>query len=92
MKNWQIFQLSHILRQLPQFVKISLPPVQGVFYEGQFFEAYIFASNLIKSAKKSIVLIDNYIDESVLLLLSKQQIALKKQQLIIAFPHQSLFE
>jgi len=55
------------------FVKTALPPVQGVFFEGQIFDAYIFASNLIKHAKKSIVLIDNYIDESVLLLLSKRQ-------------------
>jgi len=61
------------------FVKTSLPPVQGIFYEGQIFEAYIFASNLIKSAKKSIVLIDNYIDESVLLLLSKRQIKVSAQ-------------
>jgi len=50
-----------------------LPPVQGVFFEGEIFDAYVFASDLIKSAKKSIVLIDNYIDESVLVLLSKRQ-------------------
>ncbi len=55
------------------FVKNALPPLQGIFFEGQIFDAYIFASNLIKSAKKSIILIDNYIDESVLLLLSKRQ-------------------
>jgi hypothetical protein len=55
------------------FVKTALPPVQGIFYEGQIFDAYIFASNLIKSAKKTIILIDNYIDESVLFLLSKRQ-------------------
>jgi hypothetical protein len=60
-------------KKIDFFVKTALPPVQGVFYEGQIFDAYIFASNLIKSAKKSIVLIDNYIDESVLLLLSKRQ-------------------
>ena len=45
---------------------------QGIFFDGQIFDAYIFASELIKSAKKSIILIDNYIDESVLLLLSKR--------------------
>ena len=55
------------------FVKTALPPVQGVFFEGQIFDAYIFASKLIKHAKKEIILIDNYIDESVLLLLSKRQ-------------------
>ena len=55
------------------FVKTSLPPVQGIFFEGEIFDAYIFASNLIKSAKKTIILIDNYVDESVLVLLSKRQ-------------------
>ena len=50
----------------------TLPPTQGVFFDGQIFDAYVFSANLIKSAKESIVLIDNYIDESVLLLLSKR--------------------
>jgi len=56
------------------FVKTSLPPLQGVFFEGEIFDAYLFISKLIKSAKKTIVLIDNYIDESVLKLLSKRQL------------------
>jgi len=60
-------------KQISFFVRTALPPVQGVFFEGQIFDAYVFASDLIKSAKKSIVLIDNYIDETVLLLLSKRQ-------------------
>ena len=51
----------------------SLKAKQGIFYDGQVFDAYVFISNLIKSAKKSIVLIDNYIDESVLTLLGKNQ-------------------
>ena len=55
------------------FVKSSLPPVQGIFFEGEIFDAYVFVINLIKSAKKTIVLIDNYIDESVLVLLSKRK-------------------
>ncbi|MCR4737812.1 MAG: DNA-binding protein, partial [Bacteroidales bacterium] len=55
------------------FVRTALPPVEGVFYEGQIFDAYTFASDLIKFAKESIVLIDNYIDESVLLMLSKRK-------------------
>ena len=50
----------------------NLPPNEGIFYDGQIFDAYTFVSQLIKSAKKSIVLIDNYIDESVLTLLSKR--------------------
>jgi len=49
-----------------------LPPKEGIFFDGQIFDAYTFASDLIKSAKKTIVLIDNYIDDSVLLLLSKR--------------------
>ena len=55
------------------FVRTSLPPVEGIFYDGQIFDAYAFASDLIKSAKKTLVLIDNYVDESVLLMLSKRQ-------------------
>ena len=55
------------------FVRTSLPPVEGVFYNGQIFDAYVFATDLIKSAKQSITLIDNYIDESVLLMLSKRK-------------------
>ena len=46
---------------------------QGIFYDGQMFDAYVFISDLIKSAKKEIVLIDNYIDESILILFSKNQ-------------------
>ena len=55
------------------FVRTSLSPVEGVFYDGQIFDAYVFATDLIRSAAKSLVLIDNYIDESVLLMLSKRQ-------------------
>ena len=54
------------------FVRTSLPPVEGIFFDGQIFDAYKFATDLIKSAKESIVLIDNYVDESVLLMLSKR--------------------
>ena len=55
------------------FVRTSLPPTEGVFHNGQIFDAYKFATDLIKSAKKSLVLIDNYVDESVLLMLSKRE-------------------
>lgn len=51
----------------------SIKPTQGIFYDGEVYDAYLFASNLIKSAKKNIVLIDNYLDESVLTMLSKRQ-------------------
>ena len=54
-------------------IKTNLPPNEGIFYNGQIFDAYLFVSDLIKSARESIVLIDNYIDESVLVLLSKRR-------------------
>ena len=49
----------------------TLSPKQGIFFDGQVFDAYVFASDLIRSAKRSIVLIDNYVDESVLTFFSK---------------------
>lgn len=53
-------------------VQQSLPPEKGIFYDGKIFDAWTFVSGIIKSAKKNIILIDNYIDESVLLLLAKR--------------------
>lgn len=55
------------------FVRTALPPIEGVFYNGQIFDAYKFATDLIKSAKQSLVLIDNYVDETTLLMLSKRE-------------------
>ena len=54
-------------------IKTNLPPTEGIFYDGQIFDAYAFVANIIKSAKKSIILIDNYVDETVLVLLSKRR-------------------
>lgn len=51
----------------------SLDIKQGIFFDGEIFDAYVFVSDLVKSAKKLIVLIDNYIDESILTLFSKNQ-------------------
>lgn len=59
------------------FVKTSLPPIQGVFYDGQIFDAYVFASDLIRRAKSEIILIDNYIDDSVLTMLNKRNNGVK---------------
>lgn len=56
------------------FVRTSLPPVEGIFCGGKVFDAYKFATDLIKSARKSLILIDNYVDESVLLILSKRNL------------------
>ena len=55
------------------FVRTALPPIEGVFYNGQIFDAYKFATDLIKSAKQSLVLIDNYVNETTLLMLSKRE-------------------
>jgi hypothetical protein len=59
-------------KKIEFIVKAELPPREGILFEGQIFDAYVFACDLIKSAKKSIILLDNYIDESVLLQLSKR--------------------
>ena len=65
-------RLNTIDQKIDFFVRTSLPPVEGIFFNGQIFDAYKFAADLIKSAKQSLVLIDNYVDESVLLMLSKR--------------------
>ncbi|MFH1959238.1 MAG: ORF6N domain-containing protein, partial [Patescibacteria group bacterium] len=55
----------------------SLKPKQGIFYDGQIFDAYVFVADLIKSAKKSIILVDNFIDETVLQLFVKRKKGVK---------------
>lgn len=64
--------LADIDKKIDFFVRTSLPPVEGVFFDGQIFDAYKFVVDLTKTAKKSILLIDNYVDESVLTMLSKR--------------------
>ena len=59
------------------FVRTSLPPVEGIFYDGQIFDAYRFVSDLIRKAKTSVVLIDNYIDDTVFSLLDKRREGVK---------------
>ena len=61
-------------QQFEMLIKTALPPREGIFFDGQIFDAWQFASDIIRSATTSIVLIDNYIDESVLTLLSKRNI------------------
>jgi hypothetical protein len=53
-------------------IRTHLPPKEGIFYDGQIFDAYRFVTDIIKSATKSIILIDNYVDENVLALLAKR--------------------
>jgi hypothetical protein len=48
------------------------PPNQGIFFEGQIFDAYVFVNDLIKRSKKTIILIDNYVDETTPMMLSKR--------------------
>ena len=55
------------------FVRTSLPPVEGIFFDGQIFDAYHFVADLIRKATHSIALIDNYVDDSVLAILDKRQ-------------------
>ena len=65
-------RLDDFGRQIDFFVRTSLPPVEGVFFDGQIFDAYVFVTDLIRSARQRLVLIDNYVDDSVLLMLSKR--------------------
>ena len=58
--------------QIESFVRTALPPREGIFMDGQIYDAYEFVTRLIKSAKKSILLIDNYVDESVLTMMSEK--------------------
>ena len=60
-------------RIFQEFEDKNAKPIQGIFYDGQIFDAYTFVCGLIKDAKKSIILIDNYIDETVLTLLDKRK-------------------
>ena len=74
--NQRISVLEHQVADLTEkvnfFVRSSLPPVEGIFFDGQIFDAYVQIVSLIKQAKHSIVLIDNYIDETTLTMLSKR--------------------
>ena len=65
-------RISLLEEKVDFFVRSSLPPVEGIFFDGQIFDAYVQIVNLIKQAKRSIILIDNYIDETTLTMLSKR--------------------
>ena len=66
-------RVSRTEEKIDFFVRTSLPPVEGIFFDGQIYDAYALVSKLVKRAKPSIVLIDNYIDETVLTLLDKRE-------------------
>lgn len=65
-------QIKELSGKVDFFLRTSLPPKEGIFFDGQIFDAYGFVCDLMKRAKKRIVLIDNYIDETVLTLLDKR--------------------
>lgn len=66
-------QTDSKLEQVLKALEKNQPAKQGIFYEGQLFDAHVFACDLIKEASKTLVIIDNYVDESTLLLLSKRK-------------------
>jgi hypothetical protein len=68
----EVYSLNKRVDDFEFQINTHLPPKQGIFFDGQIFDAYLFVADIIKSATTSIVLIDNYVDESVLLLLSKR--------------------
>lgn len=84
-QNASVFQRLEILEQNQLITNTNFDKIfkaieeknpiqsQGIFYNGQIFDAHNFVSDLIRNAKNSIVLIDNYIDDTTLLLLSKNQ-------------------
>ena len=69
----QDFEIQKLKTKVDFFVRTSLPPVEGIFFDGQIFDAYHFVADLIRKATHSIVLIDNYVDDSVLSILDKRQ-------------------
>ena len=66
-------KIEHLTEQVDFFVRTSLPPVEGVFHNNQVFDAHIFMSDLVKQAKVRIIVIDNYVDDSILTLLTKRK-------------------
>ena len=65
-------QIHNLQEKVNFFVRTSLPPHQGIFYDGQIFDAYTFINDRIREATTRIILIDNYIDDSVLTMLAKR--------------------
>ena len=65
-------RVSKTEEKIDFFVHTALPPVEGIFFDGQIFDAYTFVSDLVRSAKSRIILFDNYVDDTVLTLLDKR--------------------
>ena len=69
--------LTEHSEKIDLFIRTSIPPLEGIFYDGQVFDAHAFVSDLIRSATTRIVLIDNYVDDTVLKLLDKRASCVK---------------
>ena len=65
--------LLEVDEKIDFFVRTALPPKEGIFFNGQIFDAYAFVAGLIRKAERRIVLIDSYVDDSVLVQLSKRK-------------------
>jgi hypothetical protein len=76
----KIEKMDHLLGEIIIQLKTQELPNQGIFFDGQIFDAYVFFSEIIKKAKEEIILIDNYIDETTLTHLSKKN---KKVKVIL---------
>ena len=59
-------------KKIDFFIQSNLPPKQGIFFDGQIYDAYTFVADLVRKAQRRIVLIDNYIDDTVLTMLDKR--------------------
>ncbi len=68
----KVYKLEEKTNMMETEIKGQLPPHEGVFYDGQIFDAYTFIADLIRKAQKEIILIDNYIDDSILKMLNKR--------------------
>ena len=66
-------QIADHQQKIDFFVRTALPPVEGIFYDGNMLEPFAFVNKLIRSAQERIVLIDNYVDETVLLRLAERE-------------------
>ena len=66
------YRMTEAENKIDFFVRTALPPVEGIFFDGQIFDAYSFVSDLVRSAKRRIVLFDNYVDDTVLTMLDKR--------------------
>lgn len=69
----QDIHLKQLNEKVDFFVRTSLPPKEGIFFDGQIFDAYAFVAQLIRKAQHRIVVIDSYVDDSVLVQLSKRK-------------------